>query len=91
MPPKLTAAEIEARDAARLNELGYKQELKRELSSLGNYGVALSVVCISSGLTSLYEYGLNTGGPVVMVWGWVVVALFTMCVALAMAGKHRVQ
>jgi hypothetical protein len=25
MPPKLTAAEIEARDAARLNELGYKQ------------------------------------------------------------------
>lgn len=23
--PKLTAAEIEARDAARLNELGYKQ------------------------------------------------------------------
>ncbi|KAG0748619.1 hypothetical protein G6F62_002227 [Rhizopus arrhizus] len=85
MPPKLTAAEIEARDAARLNELGYKQELKRELSSLGNYGVALSVVCISSGLTSLYEYGLNTGGPVVMVWGWVVVALFTMCVALAMA------
>jgi hypothetical protein len=26
-----------------------------------------------------------------MVWGWVVVALFTMCVALAMAGKHRVQ
>jgi hypothetical protein len=25
MPPKLSAAEIEARDAARLNELGYKQ------------------------------------------------------------------
>lgn len=25
MPPKLTAAEIEANDAARLNELGYKQ------------------------------------------------------------------
>lgn len=25
MPPKLTAAEIEAKDAARLNQLGYKQ------------------------------------------------------------------
>jgi hypothetical protein len=25
MPPKLTAAEIEANDAAKLNELGYKQ------------------------------------------------------------------
>ncbi|KAL7318613.1 polyamine transporter tpo5 [Mucor circinelloides] len=85
MPPKLTAAEIEANDAARLNELGYKQELKRELSSFGNYGLALSVVCISSGLTSLFSYGLNTGGPVVMVWGWVVVAVFTMTVALSMA------
>ncbi|KAJ2956474.1 hypothetical protein NQZ79_g7653 [Umbelopsis isabellina] len=64
--PKLTADEIAAKDAARLNELGYKQELKRELSSIGNYGVALSVVCISSGLTSLFSYGLNTGGPVAM-------------------------
>jgi hypothetical protein len=25
MPPKLTKEEIEAKDAARLNELGYKQ------------------------------------------------------------------
>ncbi|KAI9358723.1 amino acid/polyamine transporter I [Pilaira anomala] len=78
MPPKLTAAEIEAKDAARLNQLGYKQ-------SFGNYGLALSVVCISSGLTSLFSYGLKTGGPVVMVWGWIVVACFTFCVALAMA------
>jgi hypothetical protein len=35
-----------------------------ERQSIGNYGVALSVVCISSGLTSLFSYGLNTGGPV---------------------------
>ncbi|KAI8148802.1 hypothetical protein BJV82DRAFT_198927 [Fennellomyces sp. T-0311] len=54
MPSKQTAEEIEARDAARLNQLGYKQELKRELTSLGNYGIALSVICISSGLTSLF-------------------------------------
>ncbi|KAI8098846.1 amino acid/polyamine transporter I [Halteromyces radiatus] len=82
---KLTAEEIDAQDAARLNELGYKQELKRELTSIGNMGMALSVVCISSGLTSLFAYGLNTGGPVVMVWGWVGVCFFTVPVALAMA------
>ncbi|KAI8579883.1 hypothetical protein K450DRAFT_239535 [Umbelopsis ramanniana AG] len=85
MPPKLTAEEIAVKDAARLNELGYKQELKRELSSIGNYGVALSVVCISSGLTSLFSYGLNTGGPVAMTWGWVVVFFFTLMVGLAMS------
>ncbi|KAI8074554.1 hypothetical protein BC940DRAFT_329102 [Gongronella butleri] len=65
---KLTAAEIEANDAELLARLGYKQELKRELTSVGNMGMALSVVCISSGLTSLFAYGLTTGGPVVMVW-----------------------
>lgn len=32
MPPKLTAAEIEANDAARLNELGYKQVLHIQCS-----------------------------------------------------------
>ncbi|CAO3630989.1 unnamed protein product [Cunninghamella blakesleeana] len=82
---KLTAEEIEARDTERLRQLGYKQELKRELSSIGNIGMALSVVCISSGLTSLFLYGLKTGGPVVMIWGWVAVSLFTLPVSLAMA------
>ncbi|ORX49915.1 amino acid transporter [Hesseltinella vesiculosa] len=84
-PKKLTAEEIDAQDAEVLNRLGYKQELKRELTSLGNMGMALSVVCISSGLTSLFEYGLNTGGPVVMVWGWIVVSFFTLMVALSLA------
>lgn len=37
MPPKLTAEEIEARDAARLNQLGYKQvetDLQKSRSTL---------------------------------------------------------
>ncbi|KAI8615213.1 APC amino acid permease [Chytriomyces sp. MP71] len=72
-------------DEALLAQLGYKQELKRELSSFTNYGVALSTICICSGLTSLFGFGLITGGPVVMTWGWLVVAFFTMIVGLAMA------
>ncbi|CAF0929141.1 unnamed protein product [Adineta steineri] len=72
-------------DANRLESLGYKQELTRSLSRLTNYGMTLSVVSITSGITSLFAYGLNTGGPVVMVYGWIVVALFTICVGLSMA------
>ncbi|KAJ3074787.1 hypothetical protein HDU98_010280 [Podochytrium sp. JEL0797] len=77
--------DTEASDEALLAQLGYKQELKRELSSFTNYGVSLSTICICSGLTSLFGYGLITGGPVVMVWGWVVVAFFTMMVGLSLA------
>jgi len=36
-------------------------------------------------VTSLFAYGLKTGGPVVMVWGWIVVSLFTLCIGLGMA------
>ena len=72
-------------DALRLESLGYKQELTRKLSRLTNYGMAISVVSISSGISSLFLYGMITGGPVVMIWGWLVVGLFTLFVALGMA------
>ena len=72
-------------DALRLESLGYKQELTRSLTRLTNYGMTLSVVSISSGVTSLFAYGMITGGPAVMVWGWFVVSIFTLCVSLGMA------
>lgn len=72
-------------DAIGLEHLGYKQELTRSLNRLTNYGMTLSVVSISSGITSLFGYGLITGGPVVMVWGWFFVSIFTLFVSLGMA------
>ncbi|UJR11093.1 hypothetical protein I4U23_015275 [Adineta vaga] len=66
-------------DVNRLESLGYKQELTRSLTRLTNYGMTLSVVSITSGVTSLFAYGMMTGGPIVMVWGWILVSLFTIC------------
>ncbi|KAJ3236868.1 hypothetical protein HDU77_011733, partial [Chytriomyces hyalinus] len=65
-------------DEDLLAQLGYKQELQRELSSFTNIGASMSAICICSGLTSLFGFGLVTGGPVVMTWGWIIVAFFTM-------------
>lgn len=72
-------------DETRLQYLGYKQELTRTLTRLTNYGMALSAVGVSITVTSLFGYGLITGGPVIMVWGWVVVAFFTLFIALGLA------
>ncbi|KAG6839990.1 hypothetical protein C0991_009849, partial [Blastosporella zonata] len=71
------------KDEAELARMGYKQELKREL---GLMQVSFSIISVITGLPSLFLYGLNTGGPAVMIWGWVVVAFFTMMVGLSMAG-----
>ncbi|PCH34841.1 APC amino acid permease [Wolfiporia cocos MD-104 SS10] len=71
-------------DEAELARMGYKQELRRDLGVLQNFGVSFSIISVITGVSSLFLYGLTTGGPAVMVWGWVVVAFFTMAVGLAM-------
>ncbi|KAK1324689.1 hypothetical protein QJS10_CPA01g01379 [Acorus calamus] len=70
---------------SRLNELGYKQELKRDLSVLSNFAFSFSIISVLTGITTLYNTGLTFGGPVAMTFGWFVAGLFTMSVGLSMA------
>uniref|UniRef100_A0A7C9D7Z3 Amino acid permease/ SLC12A domain-containing protein n=2 Tax=Opuntia streptacantha TaxID=393608 RepID=A0A7C9D7Z3_OPUST len=70
---------------ARLHELGYKQELKRDLSVLSNFAFSFSIISVLTGITTLYNNGLQFGGPAVMVYGWFIAGSFTMLVGLSMA------
>jgi amino acid permease len=72
-------------DEGALAQLGYEQELKRNWSFIHNFGVSFSIISIVTGTTTLFGYGLATGGPAVMAIGWVVVLFFTMFVGLGMA------
>ncbi|XP_077219842.1 bidirectional amino acid transporter 1 isoform X3 [Tasmannia lanceolata] len=69
----------------RLHELGYKQELNRDLSVISNFAFSFSVISIITGITTLYTTGLNYGGPVVMTYGWLIAGFFTMAVGSSMA------
>ena len=51
------------RDARELEKLGYNQELLRGLGGFSNFAVAFSVVSILTGISQLYGYGLQHGGP----------------------------
>ncbi|KAK4423523.1 Amino-acid permease BAT1 [Sesamum alatum] len=70
---------------ARLNELGYKQELKRDLSVLSNFAFSFSIISVLTGVTTLYNTGLNYGGPVSFVYGWLISGCFTLLVGYSMA------
>ncbi|KAJ7954151.1 amino-acid permease BAT1-like [Quillaja saponaria] len=70
---------------ARLHELGYKQELKRDLSMFSNFAFSFSIISVLTGITTLYNNGLNFGGPVSLVYGWLMAGAFTMSVGLSMA------
>ena len=72
-------------DAERLHELGYAQELARHMTAFSNFAVSFTIISILSGCLTLYGYGMNTGGPALIVWGWPVVGVMTLFVGLAMA------
>ena len=59
--------------------------LYRGVSGLMSFSLSLTAVNCVSSLVSVYALGLATGGPVVMVWGWAVVAVGFTLVGLALA------
>ncbi|KAI8581174.1 hypothetical protein K450DRAFT_279273 [Umbelopsis ramanniana AG] len=68
-----------------LQTMGYKQELKRSWSLFQNFCLCFSVMSIFVGIAPLYGTALITGGPVVIIFGWVVVTCITLTVALSLA------
>jgi len=72
-------------DEETLHRLGYAQELLRRMSGFSNFAVSFTIISILSGCLTLYSYGMNTGGPVDIVWGWPIVGIMTLFVGLAMA------
>ncbi len=72
-------------DEQLLHQLGYAQELRRRMSGFSNFAVSFTIISILSGCLTLYSFGMLTGGPVVIVWGWPIVGIMTLFVGLAMA------
>jgi amino acid permease (GABA permease) len=79
---QVTAADL---DRQRLHEMGYAQELLRKMSGFSNFAVSFTIISVLSGCLTLYGFGMDAGGPVVMLIGWPIVGLMTTLVALAMA------
>jgi len=80
-----TAPAVITDDQQRLHELGYAQELRRHMSGFSNFAVSFTIISILSGCLTLYGTGMNSGGPVIITWGWPFVGVMTLFVGLAMA------
>src|SRR6266566_2870064 len=72
-------------DVELLHRMGYAQELARRMSTFSNFAVSFTIISILSGCLTLYAYGMNTGGPIVMNIGWPLVGIMVTFVGLAMA------
>src|SRR5271169_5173660 len=85
MADDIAAVPAASTDEQRLHELGYAQELRRRMSGFSNFAVSFTIISILSGCLTLYGYGMLTGGPAVIVWGWPIVGVMTLFVGLSMA------
>ena len=85
MADDIAAVQAATDDERRLHELGYAQELRRRMSGFSNFAVSFTIISILSGCLTLYGYGMNTGGPAIIVWGWPIVGVMTLMVGLSMA------
>ncbi|KAJ7743685.1 APC amino acid permease [Mycena maculata] len=72
-------------DTTLLASLGYKQELRREFTTLEMFGFGFSVAAVVPSIASVLYYSLPNGGPSAMVWGWATSSVFIMFIALSMA------
>jgi len=50
-----------------------------------NFSFCFTAVSAISGCSLLFPFGLETGGPVVMIWGWIIGSSFSTVVGLSMA------
>ncbi|KAI8145228.1 hypothetical protein BJV82DRAFT_483774, partial [Fennellomyces sp. T-0311] len=72
-------------DAKRLEELGYKQEFKREINLFVQAGFSFSTMAVLPNWLVGFSGTMNAGGPMSLFWGYIVLTPFIMCIALAMA------
>ncbi|KAF2085481.1 GABA permease [Saccharata proteae CBS 121410] len=70
---------------AALEQFGYKQELKRSFGMVGMIGFSFSIVTCWTALSGVLIVGVESGGPPVIIWGWVGVCAVSLAVAYSMA------
>ncbi|KAF7368618.1 APC amino acid permease [Mycena venus] len=72
-------------DDARLAELGYKQEFKRHFTLWETFGLSFSMVSVVPGIASAFFISVSNGGPVSMIWGWLISGFFITLVCIAVS------
>lgn len=80
-----SADDVVKAEVAALNQLGYKQELKRDFSLWGIVAFSFSIVTSWTALGGVLIIGVTSGGPPVIIWSWVAICLLTLAVAYSLA------
>lgn len=65
--------------------MGYAQEMARNFSVWSVLGVAFSLTNSWFGISAALVTGINSGGPVLIVYGIILIALLSTCVGISLS------
>jgi amino acid transporter len=71
-------------DAGELSKLGYAQELLRAMGGFSSFALSFSIISVLTGIVTTYGVALAGGGPAALGFGWPLVSVGTLFVAMAM-------
>ncbi|KAH8730639.1 amino acid/polyamine transporter I [Phaeosphaeriaceae sp. PMI808] len=72
-------------DALKLVEMGYTQEMSRNFTVWSVLGVGFSLTNSWFGLSSALVTGINSGGPLLIIYGVILLALISTCVGISLS------
>ena len=72
-------------DALALAQMGYRQEMKRNYTWFSLLGVGFSLTNSWWGISAALITGINSGGPVQIVYGLLFFALISTCVGISLS------
>lgn len=91
-PPAIDSKQLESNQLSSVEDsadhlletLGYTPELSRNRSTAQVAFMSFVLASIPYGLATTLYYPLLGGGPVDIIWGWVLVSLIIICVAASL-------
>ena len=72
-------------DALALAQMGYTQEMKRNYTWFSLLGVGFSLTNSWWGISAALITGINSGGPVQIVYGLILLVLISTCVGISLS------
>ncbi|KAL9038339.1 MAG: hypothetical protein Q9214_005316 [Letrouitia sp. 1 TL-2023] len=72
-------------DAVKLAEMGYTQDMRRNYTVLSVLGVGFSLTNSWFGISAALVTGISSGGPILIVYGIILIALISTCVGISLS------
>ena len=72
-------------DALKLAEMGYTQDMRRNYTVLSVLGVGFSLTNSWFGISAALITGINSGGPVLIIYGIIIIALLSTAVGISLS------